>query len=76
MSRALHLRLLKLERGAGPDEPTVVLPDRPMDEDEAAVLLRDWRGLVAQDGARRVRPALFVMSAPLTPEDWARRYAP
>jgi hypothetical protein len=76
MSRALHLRLLKLERGAGPDEPTVVLPDRPMDENEAADLLGDWGSLVARGDVRRIGLALFVMSAPLTPEDWARRYAP
>jgi len=72
MRSSIVRRLEALEGDRHVQEPIGILCDRPIDEDEAAAALADWRAMVARGEASILGSVLCILGPRLTRDEWVR----
>lgn len=67
-------RLDRIEAKRHVGAPTKIFADRPITDDEVQEALTNWRAWVADGRAKLRGDVLFVVSPPMTVEEWEAAY--
>ncbi|MER2269843.1 hypothetical protein [Methylobacterium oxalidis] len=72
----LSKRLEKVEARRHVGQPTKIIANYPVEDEEARDALIHWRQWVAEGRASVKGAVLWLMQPPLTVEEWTARYRP